>query len=44
LSELIYSTGKFSPYEYYSLKIDEHSGRISKVLSDLSEFYNKKIA
>ena len=33
LSESIYGTGKFSPYEYYSLKIGEQSGRISKVLS-----------
>lgn len=44
LSESIYSTGKFSPYEYYSLKIGEQSGEISNVLSDLSGFYAKKIA
>ena len=44
LSESIYSTGKFTPYEYYSLKIGEQSGEIIGVLSDLSSFFTKKIA
>ncbi|OFX61374.1 MAG: general secretion pathway protein GspF [Bacteroidetes bacterium GWA2_30_7] len=43
LSEALHKTGKFSNYEYFSLKIGEESGRISDVLSELSGFFNKKI-
>lgn len=43
LPEAIEETGKFSAYEYYSLRIGEESGRMSEVLKDLGEFYTKKI-
>ena len=43
LSEAIYKTGKFSTYEYYSLKIGEESGRIKDVLADLTLYFSKKI-
>ena len=36
-------SGKFSSYEYYSLRIGEESGRMSHVLKDLSDYYAKKI-
>jgi type IV pilus assembly protein PilC len=43
LPEAIEQTGKFSPYEFYSLRIGEESGRMSDVLKDLGEYYSKKI-
>jgi type IV pilus assembly protein PilC len=43
LSDAIQKTGKFSTYEYYSLKIGEESGRIKDVLSDLTLYFSKKI-
>ena len=43
LSEALYDTGKFSEYEYFSLKIGEESGRITEVLKELTLFYSKKI-
>ncbi len=43
LPEAIEQTGKFSAYEYYSLRIGEESGRMSEVLKDLGEYYSKKI-
>jgi len=43
LSETINDTGKFTTYEYYSIKIGEESGRISEVLSELTTYFNKKI-
>jgi type IV pilus assembly protein PilC len=43
LPEAIEQTGKFSAYEFYSLRIGEESGRMSDVLKDLGEFYTKKI-
>ncbi|MDQ3192426.1 MAG: type II secretion system F family protein [Bacteroidota bacterium] len=43
LSEAINSTGKFSTYEYYSIKIGEESGRLPEVLEELSVFFAKKI-
>jgi len=43
LSDAIYKTGKFSAYEYYSLKIGEESGRIKDVLGDLTSYFSKKI-
>ncbi len=43
LSEAIMDSGKFTVYEYYSLKIGEESGRINEVLEDLAEFLNKKV-
>lgn len=43
LPEAIEQTGKFSSYEYYSLRIGEESGRMTAVLKDLGEYYTKKI-
>ena len=43
LSEALKNTGKFSPYEYFSLQIGEESGKITTVLNELAEFYKNKI-
>jgi type IV pilus assembly protein PilC len=43
LSEAMNKTGKFSTYEYYSLKIGEESGRMKDVLTDLTSYFTKKI-
>lgn len=43
ISEALYQTGKFSLYEYYSLKIGEESSRIREVLADLTLYFSKKI-
>jgi type IV pilus assembly protein PilC len=43
LSEAILKTGKFTMYEYFSLKIGEESGRMKEVLSDLASYFTKKI-
>lgn len=43
LPEAIEQTGKFSLYEFYSLRIGEESGRMKEVLKDLADYYSKKI-
>lgn len=43
LSEALKQTGKFSDYEYYSLKIGEESGRLTEILQDLASYYSIKI-
>lgn len=43
LSEALRETGKFSAYEYYSVKIGEESGRLPEVLEELAAFFVKKI-
>lgn len=43
LSESLKMTGKFSDYEYFSIRIGEETGRISEVLANLSAFYKSKI-
>ena len=43
LSTAIDQTKMFSPYEYYSLKIAEESGRLTEVLKELAFFFSKKI-
>jgi len=43
LPDAIHSTGKFTPYEFYSLRIGEESGRMNIILQDLATFYSKKI-
>lgn len=43
LPEAVEKTGKFSSYEFYSLRIGEESGRMSAVLKDLGLYYTKKI-
>ncbi|GAI48253.1 unnamed protein product, partial [marine sediment metagenome] len=39
----IRETGKFSPYEYYSLGIGEESGRQIDVLNEIAHFYSRRI-
>jgi type IV pilus assembly protein PilC len=43
LSEAMRITGKFTNYEYYSLKIGEESGKVNDVLKELTTYFNKKI-
>lgn len=43
LSESIESTSYFTPYEYYSIRIGEESGRLTEVLKELGLFYARKI-
>lgn len=43
LPEAAEKSGKFSSYEFYSLRIGEESGRMSHVLKDLADYYAKKI-
>ncbi|WP_158800290.1 type II secretion system F family protein [Pedobacter sp. L105] len=43
LSEALKEAGKFSDYEYYSIKIGEETGRLGEVLTDLAKFYKSKI-
>lgn len=43
LSDALKSSGKFSDYEYYSIKIGEETGRIGEILTDLAKFYKSKI-
>lgn len=43
LSEALKDAGRFSDYEYYSIKIGEETGRLGEVLTDLAKFYKSKI-
>jgi type IV pilus assembly protein PilC len=43
LSEAVKSTGHFSSYEYFSLRIGEESGKITEILSELATYYTKKL-
>ena len=43
LSEAIRKTGKFSPYEYYSLQIGEESGKLLEVFRELAGYFNARI-
>jgi type IV pilus assembly protein PilC len=43
LSEALKETKRFSPYEFYSLKIGEETGRLGDVLIDLAKYYKSKI-
>lgn len=42
-SEALRQYPDISAYEYYSIKIGEESGQLPEVLSELSEFYQRKI-
>ena len=42
-SGALQAVGKFSPYEYHSLKIGEESGRLTQVLEELKAFYGRKM-
>jgi type IV pilus assembly protein PilC len=43
LSEAVKSTGHFTSYEYFSLRIGEESGKITEILSELATYYTKKL-
>ena len=43
LSDAIQDTGKFSAYEYHSLRIGEESGKLSVVLNELTNFFQSNI-
>lgn len=43
ISDALFQTGKFSLYEYHSLRIGEESGRMKEVLADLTLYFSKKI-
>lgn len=43
LSEAMEQSGEFTPYEYYSIRIGEESGKMNDVLKDLSIYFSKKI-
>ena len=43
LSEAMESSSEFTPYEYYSIRIGEESGKLNDVLKDLSIYFSKKI-
>ena len=43
LSDALLESGKISPFEYYTLKIGEETGRLADVLRQLSDHYNRQI-
>ncbi len=43
LSDAIQDTGKFSAYEFHSLRIGEESGKLSVVLNELTNFFQSNI-
>jgi len=43
LSLAMRQSGKFTPYEYYSVQIGEETGKLSVVLTELSGHFKKKI-
>jgi type IV pilus assembly protein PilC len=43
MADAINKSGRFSAYEFYSLRIGEESGRLRDVMADLAVFYSKKI-
>ena len=42
-SEVLKNSGKFSAYEYFSIKIGEETGNMVAILQRLSHFYSQKI-
>lgn len=42
-SDALQKTGKFTEYEYYSLKVGEESSRVDIVLTDLATFFKRKV-
>jgi type IV pilus assembly protein PilC len=43
MADAINKSGRFSAYEFYSLRIGEESGRLKDVMADLSVYFSKKI-
>lgn len=42
-SEALNKTGKFTEYEYYSLRVGEESSQVNLVLNNLSNFFKRKV-
>jgi len=42
-SEALQQSGKFTDYEFYSLKVGEESSRVGIVLTDLATFFKRKV-
>tara|TARA_R110000868_G_scaffold179306_1_gene419250 strand:- start:255 stop:1385 length:1131 start_codon:yes stop_codon:yes gene_type:complete len=43
LFEALKETGKFSAYEYYSVKIGEETRKLDKVLGELNQYFDRKM-
>ena len=43
LSEAIEKKKEFSPYEFFSLRIGEESGRMTEVLEELTHYFRKRV-
>lgn len=43
LFEALKDSGKFSAYEFYSIKIGEETRKLGEVLADLSEYFDRKV-
>lgn len=43
LSKALENTGRFTPYEYFSLEIGEETGKIDSVFNVFSSFYSRKV-
>jgi type IV pilus assembly protein PilC len=41
--EILKNTGKFSPYEYFSVKIGEETGKLKEILTELSAYIDGRI-
>jgi len=42
-SEALQKTGKFTEYEFYSLKVGEETSRVDVVLTDLAVYFKRKV-
>ena len=42
-SEALHKTGKFTEYEYYSLKVGEETSRVDVILTDLATYFKRKV-
>lgn len=43
LFEALRDSGKFSPYEYFSVKIGEETRKLDEVLSELYQYFDRKV-
>lgn len=43
LSDVMQQSGKFSAYEYFSIRIGEETGNMHEVLKDMADYFSKKI-
>lgn len=44
LSKAIQNSGRFSSYEYFSIRIGEETGKLGEVMKELGSFYKSKIS